>query len=245
MPGDPAVQISTGADFARFRAFWREVEIVKADAARGAIAGPKAREHLLAVLRAQEAEVARASSAAAMKDYREVQYVMAAAADDAFVRFEWRGSEEWMMNPLETDLFGSRRAGQLVFDRIDQLVSGAHPTAQARAEIYLTALALGFEGRFAGLPDRAESLGAYRRTLQAFLTGGRPGASGPLVPQCYGSTQNVGTGRLLRTSRLWWWASAAIVAVWLIVSSMLWRELRSASGPASPGAAASAAGAPR
>jgi type VI protein secretion system component VasF len=97
MADDRDLQPATVAsDFSRFRAFWRDVDEVRAEAIRGTLDVPKARSRLLAVLRAQEADLARSADASALKACREAQYVMAATADDAFVRLEWRGAEDWM-----------------------------------------------------------------------------------------------------------------------------------------------------
>jgi type VI secretion system protein ImpK len=213
------------SDFTRFRAFWRETEKVKSDVIKGILDGPTARAGLLAILREQETEVARVSDASVVERYRQAQYVMAAVADDAFVRIQWSGAEGWTMSPLETELFGSRCAGQLVFDRIDRLIAGTDPDGRPLAEVYLTALALGFEGKYAGLPHGKKQIALYRRRLRTFVFGDRESLSGPLVPQCYQSTMAVGPGRRLPSSRVWWWAAAAVLGIWLIVSSLLWRGL--------------------
>jgi len=248
MANEPELQrAATFSVFTRFRAFWREVEALRADIASGTVSpaasGPglvhgatTAQMRLLAVLREQETELARWATGAALKYYREAQYVMAAVADDLFVRLRttkpgghdrqpWSGAAHWIRNPLEAALFGSRCAGQAVFDRIDRLIAGADPNSRELAAVYLTALALGFEGKYAGLPDSG-AIDEYKRRLRQFVFGNRDSLTGPLVPQCDTGTMAVGRGLLLQNARVWWWTVPAVVAIWLVVSSLLWRQLR-------------------
>lgn len=228
---------ATFSVFTRFRAFWKEVEAVRGEVATGSVTptaalgpglvsvGSATRLRLLAVLQEQETELARWAKGSALEYYREAQYVMAAVADEVFVRLPWSGASLWIWNLLESDLFGSRCAGQLVFDRIERLLAGADPNSRELAAVYLAALALGFEGKYAGLPDSG-AIDQYKRRLRQFVFGDRESLTGPLVPQCYESTMVAGRGQWLRSSRVWWWATAAVVVLWLIASSLLWHQLR-------------------
>ena len=225
--------------FELFRAFWREVDGLReaaespsmapgATAADGTLAtvhGPaSARERLLAVLRSQEADLSRSVTGTMINYYREAQYVMVAVADEIFVRLAWSGAHYWSANLLETERFGTRRAGQAIFERIDALLERADPNDKELAAVYLTALALGFQGRHADRPDGG-ALERYRGQLYRFIFERHPDLSQPLrrlVPQCYEDTIAAGAGRKLRSPRLWWWAAAAVVALWLAVSQLVW-----------------------
>ena len=239
--------------FSRFRMFWKEVEAVRADiltqavapsaptglsepaSASGSAPSPalvqvptKVREQLLGVLRAQEAEVARFGTGPVFEYYREAQYVMVATADEVFVRLPWSGASSWASNPLETDLFGSRCAGQAIFERIERLAGTPDATTRELAAVYLTALALGFEGRYAGRPDR-RAIDGYKRQLRELIFGTNTDLTDPfrrLIPQCYDNTITAGAGRKLRSPRVWWWATAVVLIVWVITSRALWRGLR-------------------
>ncbi len=182
------------------------------------------RERLLAVLRSQEAEVARWAKGDVLDYYREAQYVMVAAADEVFVSLPWSGARYWEANLLETERFGTRSAGQSVFTRIERLLAEAHPDKRELAAVYLAALALGFRGKYAGRPDEGV-LDQYRVRLSEFIFQKSPDLGQPfrkLIPACYESTVAAGTGAKLRSPRTWWWAAAAIVLVWLGVSQVLW-----------------------
>lgn len=226
--------------FEQFRAFWSEVEPLREAALSPAMAPGEdgesralvhapmsAHDRLIAVLRTQDAEVSRWAKGAVLEYFREAQYVMAATADEVFVRLPWSGARYWSANLLETERFGTRSAGQSIFTRIDRLLAEGHPDKRELAAVYLAALALGFRGKYADRPDEGV-VDQYRERLAEFIFQKSPDLTQPfrkLMPACYESTVAAGTGAKLRSPRTWWWAAAAIVGVWLVVSHLLWMSL--------------------
>src|SRR5262245_20868428 len=236
----PAISV-----FEQFRAFWKEVEVLRTAALAPAMApaaqdagtttaiapaSTATRERLLYQLRGQQSEVARWASGPVLEYYRQAQYVMVAAADEVFVELPGSGAAYWRANLLESEQYGTRCAGEALFARIDALLDRADPRDVELAAVYLTALALGFRGRYLGRDD-AGAIDGYKQRLYQFIFGKRPDLTDPfrkIVPQCYESTITSGEGRKLRSPRLWWWAAAAVVVVWLVASQLVWRNL---SGP--------------
>jgi type VI secretion system protein ImpK len=229
--------------FDYFRRFWKEVEALRETAltpAAAPSAAPEAqalvqvptmvRERLALALRRQEAEVVQFARDGEMLDvYRETEYLMVAVADEVFVRLPWGGAAYWGQHLLEMERFGTRCAGQEVFARIDRLLAGATPVHLELAAVYLTALALGFRGKFGDRAD-AGALAHYRRQLYQFVFGKAPDLGHPmrkLLQPCYDATLPAGSGRRLRNPRIWWWASAAVLALWIVVSHALWLGLTS------------------
>lgn len=226
--------------FEHFRSFWSEVEPLREAALLPAMAPPEgettkalvqappsARERLLSVLRAQDAEVSRWAKGAVLDYYREAQYVMVAAADEVFVRLPWSGARYWEANLLETERFGTRSAGQSLFTRIERLLADGNPDKRELAAVYLAALALGFRGKYADRSDDG-AVDQYRARLCEFIFQKSPDLAEPfrkLMPVCYESTVAAGTGTKLRSPRTWWWAAAVIVAAWLVVSQTLWTTI--------------------
>ena len=221
MPSNPAPH--AGSEFpllSCFFEFWEEVEDLRRqvqspgggnDRLLPAAAG--GREHLAEALRAQRAALAHPQAAITQQQLDETQYVMAATADELFIGTNWDGAEGWTMRPLEVELFGTRRAGDEIFARIDRLAGGFGPVDTEMATVYLTALELGFKGRYAD--DRA-TLDAYEARLRKLL-GRRPPVAGPLVPACYDHTTVAGAGLRLPGSRVWWSTAATIAALSLLV----------------------------
>jgi len=230
--------------FEQFRSFWKEVEALRAVALSPAMAPvgtaaamatttalthvPTAtRERLLIHLKGQQADLARWASGAVLDYYRQAQYVMIAAADEVFVRLPWSGAAHWGANLLETEHFGTRCAGEAVFDRVDKLLERSDPKDVELAAVYLTALALGFRGRYGDGDDRG-SIDRYKQQLYQFIFSKRPDLTDPfrkLLPQCYDATITTGAGRKLRSPRVWWWAAAGVIAVWIVISQLVWMNL--------------------
>ncbi len=226
---------TTASIFASFRSFWSEIEAARALALSGlppepgdgtqlAHAATAIHTRLLAILKTQDAASARLAHGAALQAWRDAQFLMAALADDVFVRLQWSGAAWWLWNPLETALYGTRCAGSRVFERIDQLTAAADPAYRELGAVYLTALAVGFEGQDAGAVDRSP-LDDYRRRLRTFIFGDRESLQGPLVAQCYAHTDLSARGALLRSARVWWWAALVVLGAWLAGSSMAWRHV--------------------
>ena len=189
------------------------------------------RERLALALRRQEAEVSRFARDGELLDtYRETQYVMVAVADEVFVRLPWSGASHWAQHLLEMERFGTRCAGQEIFARIDRLLLAANPAHVELAAVYLTALALGFRGKFGDRPEHRRDCRVSPAALSVRVRQG-PGRSPhpmrKLLQPCYDTTLPAGSGRKLRSPRMWWWASAAVLVLWLVVSHALWIGLTS------------------
>lgn len=226
--------------FEQFRTFWGEVESLReAVVARGLtpVAEPEptalahtptsVREMLLACLERQDAEISRWGKGPVLELYRQVEYVMVAVADEIFVNWAWSGAAYWSANLLETARFGTRRAGDAIFARIERLIAEPHPAHKELAAVYLAALGLGFQGRYAGRSDRG-AIDRYKYGLHKLVFDRAPDLTDSfrqLMPECYESTLAIGTGRRLGSPRIWWWAAAAAVAIWLIVSQAMWMRL--------------------
>lgn len=220
-----------------FRDFYREVLRSKrvlegaAPPAHGEEAGggtATVGQRLLAYLQRQSLAAARVGGDFAFGMYGEAQYVMAALADETFLHLDWSGSEGWSSNLLEERLFKTHRAGEEVFERIDQLLAKRDPFYLDLAQVYLMALALGFEGKYRGAPDGERRLGFYRRRLLEFLAEREPDlldTSRDLVPEAYESTLDQERGRRLPYLRPWLVAGAAVLLLWLAVGHLLWNDL--------------------
>lgn len=230
MPSTSAPHAQTSFPLlSRFFEFWEEVEDLRRQVeTRGesdatfppAVAG--GRERLAETLHTQRLSAEQSQGTVPLVQLDEAQYVMAATADELFIGLKWDGADGWTMRPLEVELFGTRRAGQEVFARIDRLANGFGPVHSEMAAVYLNALELGFKGQFA---EDAKALDAYESRLRELL-GRRPLAMGPLVPECYHHTTVAGSGRQLPRSRLWWSAAVGIVALALLALLITFTRFR-------------------
>lgn len=197
-------------------------------AAAAADASPSAVwRRLLAVLERQELDAGREGGDFGAEIYRRAQYAMAVLADEIFLNFEWPGREAWRHNLLESKLFGSHRAGEELFERIEQILRDRDNMYTELARVYLMVLALGFQGKYRGEPDADVAIEAYRRRLFRFIFSRDPLAvrgSEPVMPQAYAATLDEGRGQQLAYLRPWIWAMVLVVALWLAGSHWLWKS---------------------
>jgi type VI secretion system protein ImpK len=159
----------------------------------------------------------------------EVRYALAALADEVFIHLDWSGGDAWRFNLLEASLFGTHRAGEEVFRRIDDLLEHGDRSARHMelALVYQLMLALGYEGKHRGDADGPVLLADYRRRLFQFATGRRPDPAQvlELAPGSAVSGPLPGIERRLPYLRRWVWTLATVTVLWLVVSQLLWNRL--------------------
>lgn len=183
---------------------------------------------LLSLLERQALESRRSGGDFAASIYAQAQYVMAALADEIFLHLDWPSREAWQSNLLEAKLFQSHTAGDVIFERLDELLARTDPVYLELAQIYLAALALGFQGKFRGQDNADLELAAYRRRLLAFIT--RQEATAlegreRFFSEAYAHTLDRGEGRELPYLRRWVTAFVVLVALWIFGSHLVWWKL--------------------
>lgn len=232
---------------AQFREFYGEVIRLKAQVQRGEWVygtaptpadGERASEEgsppsavwqaLLTLLERQALTARRSGGDLALAIYRQAQYAMVALADEIFLHTDWAGREAWQSNLLESKLFQSHRAGEQVFQRIDELLRDRDAVYMELGTVYLMILALGFQGRLRDRDDGPLELASYRRRLFRFLCNREPellDGSVQLIPDAYASTLDQGTARRLPHLRRWLYGFAAVLVTWLAAGYLVWRDL--------------------
>lgn len=227
----------------RFQEFYAEVIRLKGRVARGtwvfepetSTAATAAEEpsatavwrSLLSLLERQSLDAGRSGGDFAVEIYRRAQYAMAALADEIFLHLEWAGRETWRDHLLEARLFGSHRAGEELFERIEELLRDRDTVHTELARVYLTVLALGFQGKFRGQPGAEQEIEGYRRRLFRFVFGRDPQAvrgNERLVPAAYVSTLDEGSSTTLPYLKPWVWALVLLFVLWIGGSHLIWRS---------------------
>ena len=224
----------------QFRVFYAELMVVKKRVAQvrdsaaplepSPLAGPalamaqSISRHLLGMLELQAIEAQRAGGVHAFDINREAQYIMAALADEALLRIEWPGRDVWTSCLIEESLFQSRVAGDLFFDRLDELLRTRDPARIELSSIYLLALSLGFEGRYRGT-DSAPRMESYRAALYRLRFGRDPDPashSRQLSPQAYAYT--VGDSIPQQVPHVGRWVTIFVTAMILMLglSQIVW-----------------------
>jgi len=182
---------------------------------------------LVGLLERQSLDAGREGGDFGLELYRRAQYAMAALADEIFINLDWPGRDAWREHLLEAKLFGSHRAGEELFTRIDQLLSDRDALYGELARIYLMVLALGFQGRYRGRPESDEVIQGYRLRLFRFIYAHDPQVvhgGERVMPQTYAATLDEGNISELPYLRPWLWALALIIVVWLAGTHLLWQN---------------------
>lgn len=155
----------------------------------------------------------------------DIGYVMAALADEALLhQVDWPGRQQWMGTLLEQSLYGSRVAGEEIFDLGQAIADGTIVGRTDLAAAILLALALDFRGRWRGVDDDG-AIDRLRRQLYETVYSQPPPAT--LVWQSALASQVepvLSGGRLLRLPRTapWLAAIAAVAGITLAASAWLW-----------------------
>jgi len=196
---------------------------------RRLLAGSTEPEHLLqrlqSVLEAQSLLVGRRGIDFAILQYREAQYVMAALADDVFLYdIDWPGHEVWRENILEYRIFGTRFAGERIFENIERILQSRNRREIELAPIYILALSLGFKGRLRGEAGRA-TLEAYSARLFELVFGRPADLQAPgrrLMADAYQHTLKGARTDRFRPVFRWSYVLGGIALAFLIISQVVW-----------------------
>jgi len=213
----------------QFRAFYDEIVKARDRTAESRetdidIVAQALARHLENLLELQSLESRRESTRFELENVADARYLKAALADEILLHTPWIGRERWTGHLLESSLFRTNIAGDLVFSRIEELLSGREPSKRDIARLYLFALALGFQGKYRGAGEEARLLG-YREELFQFVYQ-RPadfsGRDRVVSERAYASTLSHIAPRKLPTLSRWTVLFLLGVATLLAVSELLW-----------------------
>ena len=137
-------------------------------AAQGAMAATGVQQHLVDAFEALGTRLGSGLSQHELDVFDQARYIMVAMADDMFCRLEWEGKEAWVYRPLEAIEFNTRDSGERFFNRLDRVLRGEETVPSQLLSVYLTALALGFQGRYAPLGTGEPE--TYRTRLADYLS---------------------------------------------------------------------------
>ena len=165
----------------------------------------------------------------ASSSYQDALYAMVAFADEVFLNIAWVGQKQWEDNLLESRFFQTQIAGELLFQKIENLISTNDPMRADLAIIYLLILGLGFKGKFRDEDENPEKLSLYRHQLYTMINRhpstlynpGRP----HLIQDCYEHVLDSTLSKGLPEIRMWFLTFMGILGVYLFASTVLWYKL--------------------
>ncbi len=185
-------------------------------------------QNMIALFRRNGIQILRAAGKPT-DNYLEAQYVMAAFADDIFIHLNWEGRRAWTSNLLESALFQSHIAGEKVFEKLDRLLRHRDPANKSLAAVYLSALSLGFRGKYHGLNDHGK-LRRYRRDLFDFIFN-KPAdllnESKVAFPDSYVQNVRKEKRKKLTNPRVWLAVLGIVFLTYVAASHGIWLNLTS------------------
>lgn len=214
------------------------------------IAAESVSRHLENLIELQTLESKRDGNRAELESIADARYLKASLADEILLNTEWVGRARWTSHLLEASLFRTGIAGERIFEKIEELLSNREPSQRQIASLYLSALALGFQGKYRALrvsgnemaptldanrseldhavvqaEVNAERHRSYREELFQFVYQRRPDFSGRdrvLSESAYASTLSHIAPRKMQTLSRWTVMFVFGCAALLTISEMLW-----------------------
>jgi type VI secretion system protein ImpK len=172
--------------------------------------------------------------------FAEADYALSALADELLLHaIDWPGAELWREHLLERARFGTEAAGDRLFERIDALRAQPDPTSSELAAVYLTVLAMGFQGRYrhadstgavsvsppspADAGFEADPLAQRRQQLFQIACLSDPALGDPQAP-LVGQAPPLDAGRPGRLPGLRRWTAvlAAVIVGYLLIGQGIW-----------------------
>ncbi len=80
-------------------------------------------------------------------DVNTAKYALAAFMDETVLNSSWPYKDRWADNPLQLDYFGTYLAGEIFYDKLEELRARADSKPYL-LEVYYMCLLLGFKGRY-------------------------------------------------------------------------------------------------
>ena len=181
---------------------------------------------LMDLLEEQVLESRRRGGEYGVNYYKKAQYVMAALADEIFLNLRWEGRGLWKSNLLEYKFFGTHMAGEILFEKIDDLLKQRDPAMIEIAAVYLLSLSLGFRGKYRDKDDGGQ-IDHYRNQLYIMIFQRNPAMfseTKTLFPETYEYTLDQGSGMRLPYIRRWVGVIVLLIVLFVGISHGIWEH---------------------
>ena len=176
------------------------------------------------LLEEQAIEVNYEGGSFAAACYKEAQYIMAALVDEIFLGLPWAGRRYWETHLLEERIFGTHVAGENFFNNLEHFLKERDPLKRELGLLYLTALGLGFRGKYRGFDDQG-AISYYREQVFMFVYHKRPTLFDEqqlLFPACTLSTLEGGMEQETTDLRTWSLVFLGVLGTYLLLSFGIW-----------------------
>jgi type VI secretion system protein ImpK len=145
----------------------------------------------------------------------EAKFAVVAFVDETILSSNWAGTEEWMKTPLQLEFYDQFDAGEVFFDRLDDLLDAPAQHAEA-LEVYYHCMSLGFRGKYQ-LQEQERFREIVERTAEA-LTDAPVTSTDALAP--HGPPRDQTAAEVENTLPNWVIAAAAALLGVLLYGGM-------------------------
>lgn len=186
----------------------------------------KVHDKLVSLLNRQESDAVHELGTYGHDLFHRAKYAMAALGDELILRDDPAHGERWMGHLLESALFHSQRAGEKIFDEIDEMQT-LGSAANELARVYLAVLGLGFQGAFRPFPNPDQLIEKYRKKLFGIAFGRDPVVTtgrAQLAAAAYASTLTDGEKDELPHLKPWIRALVLLVLVYVLGGAKIWLD---------------------
>ena len=108
----------------------------------------KVQESISKIIELQNLELLKKGSKSELSRLEEIRYLKAAVADELLLTSNWPGRDYFKHYLIELKLFGTCVAGEKIFSIIEKILESPPGREPDIEQIYLFALAVGFEGKY-------------------------------------------------------------------------------------------------
>lgn len=155
---------------------------------------------------------------------QDLLYLIAALADEIFLNTEWTGKKYWEDHMLEYEFFKTQMAGEIIFNRINELLQNRSAPAEI-VEIYLEVLALGFQGKYRGTATGVSDINTLKNQMYDFIIKSKKIAYRPsqrLFQEQYSCTLPTISRKLLPNFNQLLYICLCFLFLFIILSSIVW-----------------------
>jgi type VI secretion system protein ImpK len=164
----------------------------------------------------------------AFENTQEAQYLMVSLVDEVFINLDWQGASFWKDSTLEARLFFTQVSGEVIFNRIDDLLRLNNQSKKELGCLYLMILGLGFRGGYRGEGD-SKKIDHYREQLFSFIHHVPANLLYPgrdkLFHDLYRFTVTNHKVTMLPTVSKWFKISGFILLFYLFITFVFWQDL--------------------
>lgn len=156
--------------------------------------------------------------------YKLVQYLLVALTDEVFLNIKWQGRDYWDKNILESRLFNTRKAGEKVFENLNEFLEEGDSLRKDVAAVYLEVLALGFKGKYRGSGSDSP-VPVYINKLYEFIYKESPKIYNErfsIFTEAYAHTIEDAEAQKLPDPHRWYYYYMVAVVAFLLVTYVMW-----------------------